>query len=322
MRILIIGGTGFVGKTIARKLQSTNSCEIIIASRRGDSVDSMRSIVLDATDSNALVLAVRDTDVLVNCMTGSADGIRNNAQAIADGLSSVNRRLNLIHMSTMSVYGNQTGVLDEQAPVSDDGNWYCKAKIDAEDCLRKISNHTVSLLRIGCVFGPASKLWVDRIGTLLRAGRLGNLGALGDGWSNLVHVEDIASAVSMLATRHDTGCKTYNLAAPDSPRWNDYFDDFALRCGFTPLRYKSARAMKFESHVVAPPLKIMERAVDRLQLAFQVPDSMPPSLLALWQQQIFLNSDKASLELALPWTPYDDALTSSVAYFTGKHGNG
>jgi nucleoside-diphosphate-sugar epimerase len=163
-------------------------------------------------------------------------------------------------------------------------------------------------------------LWVDRIGLLLRSGRLGDLAEQGDGWSNLVHVDDVAEAVVLSIRSSRKGTAIYNLSAPDSPRWNSYFRDFALAADWVPLRYKSRLSMVLESNLIAPPLKIWERLSARGWLTAARIQSIPPSLLHLWSQQIRLQSAKAERELGLKWTPYDEGLKDSVDYFRAKYG--
>lgn len=321
MKVLIIGGTGFVGSAIARKLRVLPHVSVTIASRSSNSSNEYKAVSIDATNANSIATHIGDTDVVINCMTGSADGIRDNASAIIKTLDEQDRPVSIIHMSTMSVYGTQTGVVTESTPFLDDGNWYGQAKIDAEKSLMTLRNHPVSILRIGCVIGPGSSLWVDRIGLLLRSGRLGNLADKGDGWSNLIHVDDIATVVADLLDRQHNGCEVFNLAAPDSPRWNDYFDDFAMSANIVPVQYKTRRSMMLESRLIAPPLKALERVAQRIPWRILVPHSIPPSLLRLWQQQIRLDSSKLSNRIGMNWTPYRESLATCVEYFRSKYGD-
>lgn len=323
MKILVLGGTGFVGRAITKHLGEIRGIEVRVGARRPDTVDGHACITLDATDQESLASALSDVDVVVNCVTGSANNIRDSAAIIVNTASSAGRSIKLIHMSSMAVYGRSQGVLNEMAPLSDDGNWYSNAKIDAEYSLTRYTENggSLTILRIGCVIGENSALWVDRIGQLLKNGRLGDLGHLGDGWSNLVHVNDVAKAVALSINRCEPVASVYNLSAPDSPRWNKYFKDFALCLGCVPLKYKTPLSMAVESRLVAPPLKALERLSDKGWIkAPQIP-CIPPSLLRLWSQQIKLDSSRITHELGLEWTPYETALTNSESYFKRKYGD-
>jgi nucleoside-diphosphate-sugar epimerase len=162
-------------------------------------------------------------------------------------------------------------------------------------------------------------LWVDRIGLLLKSGRLGDLGLLADGWSNLVHVQDIGTAVARAIQGGVIGLAVYNLSAPDSPRWNEYFRDFSLAARMVPLRYKTGFSMYLESRVLAPPLYALNRVLGSSALAPSTTQSIPPSLLRLFRQQIRLDSARASRELGLDWTLYRDGLAESVSYFKSRY---
>jgi nucleoside-diphosphate-sugar epimerase len=135
-----------------------------------------------------------------------------------------------------------------------------------------------------------------------------------------VHVDDVAEAVVLSIRSSKRGTTIYNLAGPDSPRWNSYFRDFALAADWVPLKYKSRLSMVLESNLIAPPLKIWERLSARGWLKTPGVQSIPPSLLRLWSQQIKLESAKVERELGLKWTPYDEGLRDSVNYFRTKYG--
>jgi len=314
---LVLGGTGFVGRVITKYLANTPGVNVTVAARRKVLTDDTEFLQLDGTNTDLLTKSLSDMQVVVNCITGSGDVIRENASAVVEACRNNESRIKIIHMSSMAVYGNQQGHVNESTSVSDDGNWYGKAKIDAENTIGSYgeSGGSSTILRIGCVYGPNSALWVDRVGLLLRGGRLGDLGTLGDGWSNLVHVDDIAKAVVLDLSDRSTGTRTYNMSAPDSPRWNDYFKDFSLAIGRTPIKYKTSYAMALESKVIAPPLKALERLASKgLFFPLKI-QSMPPSLLRLWCQHIKLDSAKISADLGLEWTPYKDGLQNSIAHF-------
>jgi nucleoside-diphosphate-sugar epimerase len=212
-------------------------------------------------------------------------------------------RPRIVHLSSMSVYGALEGEVTEASPRDPSIGWYARAKCEAEDILADYEGGVV-MLRPGCVWGPESELWVGRIGRMLRAHRLGDLGAAGDGWSNLVAVEDVCTAiVASLRIAATPGLpRVFNLAAPDSPRWNDYFVDLALAVGATPVRRISARRLKLDANLFGPPLKIPEK------LTRALPDPLPPNLLGVFERQLHLRSDLAERELGIAWTPYENVL--------------
>lgn len=130
----------------------------------------------------------------------------------------------------------------------------------------------------------------------------------------------------MLAALHDTNAqasvRTYNLAAPDSPRWNEYFVDLALAIGATPVRRLSPLQLRLDTMLAGPPLKVAQILAKRLLGdARSVPVPLPPNLLGLWERHLQLDSSRAGRELDLQWTPYAALLQQSAAWFL-KQGHG
>lgn len=317
-RILVLGGSGYVGTRLCAALRQTRWATPISASSRriGGTVESMR---VDTRDPRALTLALHGIDAVVNCVAGNAQAISEGAKVLAQACAAAGCD-HIVHLSSMSVYGPVEGRITEEAPLDPRLGWYGQAKCEAERHMVAFAQGggTAVILRPGCVWGPGSELWVGRIARLLRAGRLGDLGAAGDGWSNLVHVDDVCSAiVAALRTSRPTGhVLTYNLAAPDSPRWNEYFVDLALAIGATPVRRVSPRQLRLDAWLAGPPLKTAQASLAKARLpAHAVPDPLPPGLLGLWERQLLLDSSSAQRDLDIRWTPYSATLRESAAWF-------
>jgi nucleoside-diphosphate-sugar epimerase len=261
-------------------------------------------------------------DAVINSVAGEAAAISNGAASLVRAaLLAGSPRI--IHLSSMSVYGRAEGLVDESFALKDDIGWYGRAKIQAEKHMEGYAakGGAVVVLRPGCVIGAGSKLWVDRIRNLLQSGRLGNLGAGGDGPANLVDVSDVAQATlkSLRVPIKANKPEVFNLACPDSPRWNDYFSDFAIAIGATPLKTFGRRHMQFDAYAYGVPIKILERTLTKLGWQRNsLPEAIPPSLLGLWRQQIVLDSRRAGEDLDMQWVPYVCAMRASAQNFQNK----
>lgn len=325
MKVLILGGSGYIGQHLLVRLAATPGISAVSASRGRSTVPAgISTVQLDTRDEAALTQAMQGMDCVVNCVAGDADSIASGATALVRAARAAGCD-RIIHLSTMSVYGRQEGTLDESAPFDPGLGWYAEAKCIAEmkiqDFVAQGGNAVV--LRPGCVYSPDSHLWVGRIGRLLRSGRLGDLGVHGDGWSNLVHVEDVCTAIIAglnLTLRQQSGeaerLAIFNLAAPDSPRWNEYFRDLAMVIGATPLKRIPQKRIKADACIAGPVLKITERLADRLGLdRSNLPDPIPPALLRFFGQQVKLDSRQAESLLGLEWTPYRAAIAHADEAF-------
>jgi nucleoside-diphosphate-sugar epimerase len=259
-------------------------------------------------------------DAVVNCVAGSREAIARGARVLVQAAQQSGRP-RIVHLSSLSVYGALEGEITEAAPRDPSIGWYAAAKCEAEDIVADYEGGAV-MLRPGCVWGPGSELWVGRIARLLRARRLGDLGAAGDGWSNLVAVDDVCAAViASLRLEPSPGLpRVFNLAAPDSPRWNDYFVDLALAIGATPVPRLSARRVELDAKLLGPPLKALQiLAAKTGRAARALPDPLPPNLLGVFERQLHLRGELAEHELGIAWTPYERVLGESAEWFAATH---
>ncbi len=336
MKVLVLGGTGFIGQRLGRLL-AQSGMSVRLAARRGltahpperagDRPDlapiaqgAIAHIALDTRDGFALGAAVRQCDAVVNAVAGQARAIAEGAQRLAQAVRDAGGRP-VVHVSSLAVYGDIEGIADAGTPLGPlpgraTGGPYALAKRLVENEMAALAGplQPVAVLRPGCVWGPGSPLWVDRIADLLAAGRLGDLGEDGDGWTNGVHVADVCEAIRRLLLQPEPGLRIYPLAAPDSPRWNRYLRDLALAVDATPLGRPGRWRLQADAWLAGPPLHI---ATKLRALAGgrgpQLPPPLPPGLLNLMRQQLRLDARDAERDLDLAWTPYPRALHQGAA---------
>ncbi|RAR52628.1 nucleoside-diphosphate-sugar epimerase [Paraburkholderia unamae] len=304
-RILVLGATGYVGRHLVKALAAADWAEPVAASRREGS--GLRRV--DAADPASLRAALAGADGLVNCVAGAPEAIVANARALRAALDAHGTPLPVVHFSSMAVYGAAEGRIDEDAALQAVSP-YGQAKREAERLL--VTLPALTVLRPGCIYGGGSPQWSLRIAQLLRARRLGDLGAAGDGCSNLVHIDDVVRAALAALSTPTAGGRAYNLAMADAPRWNEYFVAYARILGATPVERIGGRRLAFETKLLAPALKIAEIAGRKLG-GVKVPPPLPPSLARLWQQDIKLDARRAEATFGLAWTPWHAALQAEAA---------
>lgn len=319
MKVLVLGGAGFVGRQVVIALQEAG-LQVCVASRSISTVPGCEVVKADATRPDTLVRAMQGCDAVVNCVTGSANSIVRSAHGVLNAIRSSRCGI-LIHMSSMAAYGDILGDVMDDTPLGLGGGWYAQAKREAESVLAQAAQEgcKVVMLRPGCVYGPGSHLWLLRVAKWLHQGRLGDLGAAGDGWSNLVHINDVAQAV-LAGLRISPGpLLCANLSAPDSPRWNGYFIALAKALGATPVRRIGPQQLKLDAYIAAAPLRAWERVAPRLGLSAQwSPPALPPSLLSLFSQGRRLRSEVIVREMGLSWTPFELGVLQSANWYREK----
>ena len=313
--VLILGANGFVGRRLVQVMASSQQFQpIALVHRAGrPAAPDVEVRVCDATDQAALFAAASGASYAVNCIAGDAQTMiaaTNNLVALA-----LQQKLQgIIHLSSMSVYGHATGLVDERQPLDPSGGWYGSAKVKCETLLQDAGTPAV-ILRPGCIYGPGSEQWTARIGRLLDAGRIGDLGPAGDGHCNLSYIDDVVNAIlAALATPAAIG-QGLNVSDPEPVTWNRYFFRFGQEIGAVPIRRISRRRLQIEGKLLAPALKIAEIAAARLHMPNLLPEPIPPSLIWTWSHDIVLDNRRADAVLRLPRTDLAHGIRAAAAWF-------
>jgi nucleoside-diphosphate-sugar epimerase len=316
--ILILGAGGFIGAAVLQGLAATDWALPIAGIRRPVAGVTGEQRVVDATDVESIAVALPGVTAVVNCVAGDAHTIESGARALIDAAARMTPAPRVIHLSTMSVYGSAEGLLDESAPLRADLGAYGAAKIAAESVIASYPRAVI--LRPGCVFGPRSEQWSTRIANLLRAHRLGDLGAAGDGWCNLVDVADVVLAIVRALENPATDGRVFNLAVAATPTWNEFLTRYALALQAVPVRRISTRRMRLETKLLAPPLKIAEIVARKAKVGARLlPPPIPPSLLRLMSQEIRLDSRAAQTALGIAWKELDASFSETARWFAQRN---
>lgn len=311
MKVLVLGGNGFVGREVVNFLAEQKGFDVVIGSRSGKGINEIPALDIDATNRANLECYLSDFRIVINCITGDAQTIQKNASVLVEAAKNCGFP-KIVHLSTQSVYGTQTGNITEYTDVKDDISWYGHAKIEAEKSMESYARNggEVIILRPGCVAGKSSPLWTTRFVGWLKKGDLGDLAENGDGWSNIVDVTDVARAAVMSASKDfSDSLKVFNLSAPDSPRWNQYFADLSVISHSGPVRRINQRTLLIKVVLIGIPMKIMEHLLRKLGVKKKVfGEGIPPSLLKLFRQEIKLDSSSVMDELDFEFISYNDLL--------------
>ncbi len=218
LRVLVVGGAGFVGSVLVRDLlQRGYAVSVLDAFMYGDDGleelygrDRLRVVQGDIRDVESVVRAMRDADAVVHlgglvgdpaCALDEQVTLDINLHAtrtlawVARGLG-VSR---FVFASSCSIYGASDGILDELSPLAP-VSVYAQSKCDSEQLLLDLGDETFApcVLRFGTLYGLSSRPRFDLVVNLLTAKAVtdGRITVFGGGqWRPFLHVTDAALAV-------------------------------------------------------------------------------------------------------------------------------
>ncbi len=314
--VLVLGAGGFIGRAVVSGLAATSWALPVAGVRRPTTLGAAaEQRIVEGTSAASVAAAMQGISAVVNCVAGDAQTILSGAKALVEAAGRLTPAPRIIHLSSMAVYGSAEGLLDESTPLRGDLGPYSEAKVAAEQVIAPYPRAVI--LRPGCVFGPGSDQWSSRIGNLLRARRLGDLGTSGDGCCNLVDVADVVFSIVRALEDPTTDGRAFNLAVAAAPTWNEFLTRYAVALRAVPVKRIPARQLRIETKMLAPPLKILEILARAGKIdTRRLPPPIPPSLLRLMSQDIRLDSRAAESGLGVAWKGLDASLTDTARWFT------
>ena len=240
-KIIIAGGSGFIGRSLARYYAVDRGWTVIVLSRAPAGADTgaaepgrIRELLWDAVTVGPWAAELENAAVVVN-LTGKSISCRHtpeNRRAIlksrVDSVNAVATAIQqsrippacLIQAGATGFYGNSGDTIcTEQFPAGTGflaetcTTWEAALHSAAIPGTRKV------ILRIGLVLGPQGGLLAP-VAKLARAGLGGAVGS-GRQWMSWIHLRDIVHMVGWLAD-HAAATGTYNGTAP-APTTNRNF---------------------------------------------------------------------------------------------------
>lgn len=316
--VLVLGSSGFIGSRLVATLSDSLTYRPIAASRRGGQ-GPVESRAFDATNAGAMRTALHDANLVVNCIAGSGQTMIAATQALCDA-ARANPPHRIVHLSSMAVYGAATGtVREDQAPVEPVSS-YGKAKIACERIILKYvrDGGSAVILRPTCVFGPGSTQWTTRIGRLLQARRIGDLGPAGDGCCNLAFIDDLITGIMRALSTTGISGQAFNISTDSTLTWNQFLIRFARALGATPVKRISQRNLKLETRLLAPVRRAADIGLRRVGLTSPLTEAITPSLLTLMGQDMRIDCSDAVSILSLPRTSAEQMIASAAEWLNGR----
>lgn len=220
MKVLLTGGTGFVGRHIAWRL-AAEGCEVVFCGRSREAADevlahapgAMRFLPVEHGTTQAqaaLSEAAAGADALVHCAAlsapwGSAEAFRRANVASTEEVIHACRSHGierLVHLSTPSLYfafQDRLGVREDD-PLPPPVNRYAQTKGMAETLLREADIAQTVVLRPRAVFGPWDATLMPRMLRVMRRGAIPLMRG-GRAELDLTYIDNLVDAVWLGLTR-------------------------------------------------------------------------------------------------------------------------
>jgi nucleoside-diphosphate-sugar epimerase len=239
-RLLVIGGGGYIGSAVVRKLLALG-CHVRVLDLLlygDDPVAELYShprfelVRGDFCHLDSVVAAAKDVDAIVHLGAIVGDAacklcedltVEINLRA-TQRIAEVGKGLGVkrfVFASTCSVYGASNDLLDENStlqPIS----LYARTKVASERVLLGLAGSTFApvILRFGTIYGLSHRPRFDLVVNLLTAKALqdGEASIFGGGqWRPLLHVQDAAEAVIQMlqAPQSDVCGEIFNVGSND-----------------------------------------------------------------------------------------------------------
>jgi len=259
MKILVVGGAGYVGGGIVDTLSKKNEITVY---------DSLIYESAFRKDVNFIYGDIRDYKK-INSILNNFDAVVWLAALVGDGACSINPTLTheinsetvknlvknfngkIIFLSTCSVYGAQEGVLDENSEVNPLSE-YASSKLIAEKYLEESD---AIIFRLGTLFGISdqfSRIRLDLVVNILTTKALVDKKMSvfgGDQWRPLLHVKDVANAIEHNISSNTKGI--FNLHYKNfkiieiAEKIKEKISDVSIET--TPLPFQDARNYQVSS---------------------------------------------------------------------------
>lgn len=246
-RVLVTGGTGFLGRPVVRRLVSSGySVRVLTRTReKGPMIRDLgaEACVGDVADLSSFDRAMAGCEVIVHLAAGTSGSASDSETATVQGTRnlltlSANHGVNrLVYISSCSVYGVAQSTVDARItetsslePSPERRGSYTASKIEAERYVREFAEAgrlPTVILRPGIIHGPGGPLFTPMIG--FAAGPVYVAIGMGDLLLPLVYVDNLVDAIVLSMEQDSAVGQIFNVVDPEPLQKRRYIDGVVRR---------------------------------------------------------------------------------------------
>ena len=246
-RVLVTGGTGFVGKAVVKRFLSEGYSVRVLA-RKLAKVDALAAAGAeifwgDVADLKSFGEAFEGCDVIVHLAAGTSGSEKDSETGTLQGtrnlleLCRTHNHSKVIYISSCSVYGiaehHGTTAISETSPVErfpERRGAYSASKQEAERMVseyQRASGAPIVILRPGTIYGPGGQIYTPLMGFSIGSRYI----VIGNGKFvlPLVYVDNVVDSIVHCATRPDANGEIFNVLDPEPLTKREYMDRVVKR---------------------------------------------------------------------------------------------
>lgn len=318
--VFLTGASGFVGRHIVRKLCS-NGIPVRALVRRppAQPLDpSVELVIGSLSEPDSYLSALAGAKAVIHAAL--TDNLSDEPQATAELLHRSARQgvRKMIHLSSIAVYGApESGSITEETPPAACSDAYSRTKLAIEETLKaSATGLDITVLRLGCVYGPGGGWWTTALLNQMQRGKLILVNG-GSGVANLIHVADVASVVACTLERAGPPYDVFNVTDGMPVSWRRYFEALEALAGVKATVVMSAsEAQKHGRKWLHPSL--LRRVFRKLSNAPIIYPLGPQDILNLASRAIYSNKKIADTLHFTPEYDLDSGMQSVSSYHNSE----
>jgi nucleoside-diphosphate-sugar epimerase len=238
-RVAVLGAGGFVGSRLVEILYLASIADVVPVVRRVPAMArssrfDLRVVFADTSDPQALALALKGCNAVVDCTVGMPAAIDACSRALIPAAVTAGVR-RVVYLSSASVHGQNPKLgTNEETPLSDRQELaYNNAKVRAERNLFATASRSgieLFVLRPSIVFGPRDR-WLSTLVAELQAG-MAWLVEEGRGICNTIYVDNLIEAIRCcLSAPGSAAGRPYLVGDAEEITWSSIYEQTAAALG-------------------------------------------------------------------------------------------